>query len=454
MRHLLPALLLLAAPALSAAADPPAGFRALFNGKDTAGWHGYAVHDAGADPARLMKLDAHAKAEKIAAWTADALKHWTVENGELVNDGKGAYLATDADLGDIELRIEYRTVPKADSGIYLRGVPQVQIWDFTDKAKFPLGADKGSGGLWNNALTTGGKDPLVLADKPLGEWNHFRILQVGERTTVYLNDKLVVDHKRLDNYYYPDVPPKVKGKGQQKSPHATVVPLLKAAPVILQTHGGEIRWRNIFVRDIPAAEANAMLLAKMTDGFTPLFDGKSLAGWAGATADYQVKDGAIVCRPKRGGNLYTDKTFTDFTFVTEYKTPPAGNNGLAIRYPGTGDPSVTGMCEVQVLDDTAKAYTKIDPRQANGSVYGVFPAARGYARPTGEWNVMAVTAKGPMIEVELNGTRITAGDVSKATEFMRGGKPHAGLNLPSGHVGFAGHSDPVEFRNVRIKELK
>src|SRR5204862_2922434 len=129
-------------------------------------------------------------------------KHWTAEKGELVNDGHGAYLTTDRDYGDIELLIDYKTVPKADSGIYLRATPQIQIWDYTKEGgKWNLGADKGSGGLWNNSKGTPGRDPLVLADKPFGEWNSFRIIMVGERVTVWLNGKLVVDHARLQNFW-------------------------------------------------------------------------------------------------------------------------------------------------------------------------------------------------------------------------------------------------------------
>ena len=69
-----------------------------------------------------------------------------------MNDGNGAYLTTDKKYGDIELLIEYKTVPLADSGIYLRTTPQVQIWDTRKEGgKWNLGADKGSGGLWNNS---------------------------------------------------------------------------------------------------------------------------------------------------------------------------------------------------------------------------------------------------------------------------------------------------------------
>ncbi len=419
--------------------QPPPGFTALFNGKDLTGWHGVK---GDTDPRRITAMSEQDRAARFAEWNSDAQKHWRAENGELVNDGFGPFLATDKDYGDIELLIEYKTVPKADSGIYLRGTPQVQIWDWTDPRSRSLGADKGSGGLWNNSAGAPGKDPLVRADKPFGEWNSFRILQVGERTTVYLNDKLVVDFARLENFWTKrDRPPDPKA------------PLFRTGMIELQTHGGEIRWRNIFIREIPSKEANEILAKHGDDGFRSVFNGKDFEGWAGPVDNYEVKDGAIVCRPRRGGTIYTKEEFSDFVARVEYKLPPGGNNGLAIRYPGKGDTAYQGMCEVQILDDTAAQYARLDKRQYNGSVYGMVPAHRGYLRPVGEWNFMEVTVKGPTIQVELNGTRITDADVSKVTEYMAN-SPHPGKDRTSGHFGFAGHNDPVAFRNIRIKPLK
>ena len=157
----------LALPALASlcAADPPQGYRPLFNGKDLTGWHGMPHENQVA----FLKLTPEEKAKKIEAWPDDAKKHWTVQDGALVNDGHGAYLTTDEEFTDYELLIDYKTVAKADSGIYLKATPQVQIWDSTDPSKFNLGADKGSGGLWNNSPGRPGKDPLVVADKPFGE---------------------------------------------------------------------------------------------------------------------------------------------------------------------------------------------------------------------------------------------------------------------------------------------
>jgi hypothetical protein len=414
-----------------AQAEPPKGFTALFNGKDLTGWHGMPHQD----PRPIWALSEADRAKKFEGFAEDVKKHWTVENGELVNDGQGVYLTTDKDYGDIELLIDYKTVAKADSGIYLRGTPQVQIWDYTkDGGKWNIGADKGSGGLWNNSPGAPGKDPLVLADRPFGQWNSLRIIQVGARTTVYLNDKLVVDHAIMENFW------------DRKQP------LFPKGPIQLQTHGGEIRWRNLFIREIPPDEADAILAKKGDDGFTPVFNGKDFDGWAGPIDSYQVADGAIMCKPGKGGTIYTKDEYGDFAVRLEIKIPPAGNNGLAIRYPGAGDTAYVGMCELQVLDSEHPQYAKLDPRQYHGSAYGMAPAARGYLRPAGQWNFQEVTVKGSAIRVELNGSVILDCDLSKVTDYM-GKSAHPGKDRTKGFFGFAGHSDPVQFRNIRIKKL-
>jgi hypothetical protein len=111
------------------------------------------------------------------------------------------------------------------------------------------------------------------------------------------------------------------------------------------------------------------------------------------------------------------------------------------------------MCEIQVLDDTAEKYAKLDPRQACGSAYGMVAAKRGYLRPVGEWNFEEVTVKGPKIKVELNGTVILDADLSQVNTFMAD-NPHPGKDRTSGYFGFAGHNDPVEFRNIAVKTLE
>ncbi len=417
--------------ARAADVKPPEGFTAIFNGANLDGWHGMPHFD----PRALAKMTEEERTAQIAKWTAEAKEHWSVQDGDLVNDGHGAYLTTDKEYGDIEFLIDYKTVALADSGIYLRANPQVQIWDYTKEGgKHNLGADKGSGGLWNNSPGAPGKDPFVLADKPFGEWNSLRIIQIGARTTVYLNGKLVVENATMENYF------------DRKSP------LFARGPIQLQTHGGEIRWKNIFVREIPPSEANKTLASIDPKGFETIFDGKSTAGWKGPIDEYEIVDGSLRCKKGKGGTIYYDKDLTDFVVRLEFKLPPGGNNGLAIRYPGQGDTAYAGMCELQILDDTAAKYSKLDPRQYCGSAYGQVAAKRGYLRPVGEWNYEEVTVKGPKIKVELNGTVILDADLSTVHDFMAE-SPHPGKDRTSGFFGFAGHTDPVEFRNVAIKPL-
>ena len=141
----------------------PEGFSPLFNGKDLKGWWGAKTEN----PAKYMSLPEDKFKAKKEKSLKDIKAHWSVEGDELVNDGKGLYLTTEKYYGDFELLLDYKTVAKADSGIYLRGIPQVQIWDWTKEGgKWKHGADKGSGGLWNNPKNSKGRDPLVLADKP------------------------------------------------------------------------------------------------------------------------------------------------------------------------------------------------------------------------------------------------------------------------------------------------
>jgi hypothetical protein len=414
------------------AGTPPEGFTALFNEKNLSGWWGLKTED----PVKWKAFSADKLAEKKAASLKDIAQHWSVDGEELVNDGHGLYLSTQKNYGDFEFLVDYKTVPKADSGIYLRGIPQVQIWDSTEEAKFNIGANKGSGGLWNNSKGAPGKDPLVLADKPFGQWNSFRIIMVGERVSVWLNGKLLVDHARMENYF--------NRKGQ----------IPRTGPIQLQTHGGEIRWRNVFIREIGTNEGNEILASKGGNDFKSAFNGKNFEGWAGPTNNYSVDHGSIQCMKGKGGTIYVNDELSDFSARMEFKLPPGGNNGLAIRYPGSGDTAYVGMCELQVLDDSAKKYAKLHPAQYHGSAYGMAPAARGYQRPVGEWNFQEVTVDGSRIKVELNGTLILNADLANVEKPMYDLGKFKGRLRKSGYFGFAGHGDAVSFRNISIRNIK
>jgi hypothetical protein len=189
------------------------------------------------------------------------------------------------------------------------------------------------------------------------------------------------------------------------------------------------------------------------EGFVSIFNGKDFTGWKGPVDNYEVKDGALACKAGKGGTIFTEVEYSDFVVRLEFKVPAGGNNGLAIRYPGQGDTAYVGMCELQVLDDNYdKVRGKLDPRQVHGSAYGMVAAKRGFQKPNGEWNLQEVTVKGSTIKVVLNGETILDCDLKDVKEFMAN-SPHPGKDREKGHFGFAGHNDPVAFRNIRIKSL-
>lgn len=225
----LPILFVILAWTTQLAAAVPEGYTPLFNGKDLSGWRGMEQ----VDPTVYQQLSAEEKQARQKKADADLAEHWRVENGEIVNDGHGVFCTTVKDYGDFELLVDWRMVdPHTDSGVYLRGCPQVQIWDPNDPSKKVHGGHLGSGGLWNNNPGSPGKDPKVLADRPVGEWNTFRIRIVGDKVTVHLNDILVVDDAVMHNFWNRDKK------------------LYEQGPIQLQTHGGEMRFRSIYLRAI------------------------------------------------------------------------------------------------------------------------------------------------------------------------------------------------------------
>jgi hypothetical protein len=217
--------------------QPPAGFTALFNGKDLSGWRGRKPNFDPAVERQLTKAEASALQ---AIWNAERDAHWRVDTakGEIVSDGNNPHLATEQLYGDFELWVDWLMVsPNGDSGVYLRGYPQVQIWDPSNARELKNGADKGSGALWNNNPDNPGRFPLVKADKPIGQWNTLRIVMTGTRASIWMNGQQTVDNQVLDNYFNRSVPIVARG------------------PIELQTHGSEMRFRNIFIKDTPAAPA-------------------------------------------------------------------------------------------------------------------------------------------------------------------------------------------------------
>jgi len=398
------------------------GFVSLFNGKDLTGWKGLVANPIARG--KMSEAELAAAQQKV---NESIQKDWIIKDGLLVFTGHGDNLCTEKQYGDMEMFVDWKITEKGDAGIYLRGTPQVQIWDTSRRE---VGAQVGSGGLYNNQKNL--SKPLSVADNKIGEWNTFHIIMKGDKVTVYLNGILVTDNVSLENYW------------DRK------LPLFTKEQIELQAHGTYVAYRNIYIRELPNESTTITTLteSEKQEGFVQLFDGTNMDKWIGNKAGYLLKDGAIEVNPeaKGGGNLYTNEEYSDFIYRFEFQLTPGANNGIGIHAPLEGDAAYVGM-EIQVLDSEHPMYANLKPYQYHGSVYGIVPAKRGFLKPTGEWNQEEIMIQGSKIKVTLNRTIITEADLKEATKNgTMDHNEHPGLKNTTGHIGFLGHGDVVSLK--------
>jgi len=403
------------------------GYVSIFNGKDLTGWEGLVKN-----PIERGKMSKGTLSRAQTKANEQMLKDWFIKDGVIGFKGEGYNnICTIKDYGDFEMIVDWKITNGGDSGIYLRGTPQVQIWDI---ARVDAGAEVGSGGLYNN--TKNERIPITVADNPINEWNTFRIKMVGERVTVHLNGVLVTNNVILENYW------------DRK------LPIFTKEAIELQAHGEDLGFRNIYVREIDSG-SEFLTEEEKNEGFQSLFNGKDLDQWIGNKIDYYAENNELLARPSQGGhgNLFTAEEYSDFIFRFEFKLTSGANNGLGIHAPLEGDIAYDGK-EIQILDNTATIYANLKEYQYHGSVYGVIAAKRGFLKPLGEWNYEEVMVKGDHIKVTLNGTVIVDGNMKEASiNGTLDHKDHPGLKRNKGHIGFLGHGSELEFRNIRIKDL-
>ncbi|MEM7233496.1 MAG: DUF1080 domain-containing protein [Planctomycetota bacterium] len=360
----------------------PSGFVSLFNGKDLSGWRGNFGHGT---PRKVLAMDSKKRAAEQKKADESLRANWKVENGEIVNPlGKGAYLETDRNYADFELLMDWKIGKGADSGIYLRGTPQVQIWDPVNGIKQ---AKVGSGGLYNNKR--GPSKPLVKADKPVGEWNKFRILLIGDICSIWLNDQLVVNEVALENYW---------DRSQ---------PLWTSAPIQIQTHDGELRFRNIFIREISRKPPESGVLDRhgkpVGEDWRQMFtDAKTFRHekkyWA-------LKDGVLTGTftgdPKHH-HCYTDAEFDDFELHAMVKmSGERANSGIVIRGKPTNFDNMPGY---QI--DMGKGYWGCLWEERRDGMVDKFPEEKANALVKKDgWNHYYVIARGHSIQAWLNGVQ-------------------------------------------------
>ncbi len=406
------------------------GYLSIFNGTDLTGWKGLVEN-----PIKRAAMSSKELEQKQAAADKKMRDSWRAVKGELVFSGEGDNIATVKQYGDFEMLVDWKLDPNGkepDAGVYLRGTPQVQIWDIS---RTNVGAQVGSGGLYNNKKHP--STPLKVVDNALGEWNTFKIRMVGEKVWVWLNGELVVDNVTLENYW---------------DRNQSIFPVEQ---IELQAHGSQVWYRDIYVKELARKETYTLSEGEKKEGFEMLFDGNDLDKWTETPAYEVTPEGYIRANPdaKFGKNLYTKNEYGDFVYRFEFKLTPGANNGVGIRTPLEGDAAYAGT-EIQILDNDAEIYKNLKEYQYHGSAYGIIPAKREGMKPIGEWNEQEIRVQGDKIKVTLNGVVILDGDLAEASKNgTLDGKKHAGLSKKSGHIGFLGHGSEVFFRNIRVKRL-
>lgn len=179
---------------------------------------------------------------------------------------------------------------------------------------------------------------------------------------------------------------------------------------------------------------------KLEDGFTSLFNGKNLDGWnIMNNGKFEAKDGVIYLN-KGGGWLRSEKEYKDFDLRMDFRFMNKGaDSGIFIRASMEGKNWPDKNYQVQTMD--------------NDSICSIFTAGglpkksekkdkdllKKAMKPTMEWQSYVITAVGPKLEVKLNGELITTAD---------------GLADQAGFIGLQGEGGLLEFKNIRIKELK
>ena len=302
LRNFFTACMIVAVASGNLLAGPPEGFVALFNGKDLSGWKGLV-----ANPVKRAQMAPNELAAAQEQADQRMRAHWKANDGVLEFDGKGDSLCTAKDYGDFEMYVDWKILPGGDSGIYLRGSPQIQIWDTEYEEYHPNGADKGSGSLWNNKHNP--RFPLVKADNPAGEWNTFYIKMIGERVTVKLNGKTVMDNVIMENFWERDKP--IYPRGQ----------------IELQNHGNALYFKNIYIRELDQADGTHAAI-RPEAGPIPLFNGKNLDGlytyirgdgYEDPRQVFTVKDELLRVSGDGWGGLITRQPYRDYHLIIEFK---------------------------------------------------------------------------------------------------------------------------------------
>ncbi|WP_053334323.1 3-keto-disaccharide hydrolase [Gemmatimonas phototrophica] len=229
-----------------------------------------------------------------------------------------------------------------------------------------------------------------------------------------------------------------------------------------------VTFRRAFVPLLLAAISAVSLAAPALNAqpkpgpWTPLFDGRSLAGWHNydtpgqPVAGWSVENGILI-RSGAGGDLTTDKQFGNFELELDWKVEKGGNSGVIYRIDHSGEKTYVSGPEMQILDDAVHRDGQ-NPLTSAGANYALHAAPRGVVKGPGEWNQVRLVVHGTHVEHWLNGQKMVEYELGSADwEARRKASKFAGADrygrATRGHIALQDHGDRVYFRNVRIREL-
>ena len=414
-------------PAQDGVEPIPEGFVSLFNGKDLSGWRGLVREGGYNSPSARRAMMPEQRGEYEAKGRRAMAEHWSVRDGALFFDGlPGGYnIAAEKQYGNFEAIVDWRLLRVCgDSGFYLRGMPQVQIWDPN------MWDGLGSGSIWNNR--TEPFAPLACADRPIGDWNRCRMKIVGNRVWVWLNGVKTVDGIVYENCDAPGQP----------------IPLIDNFE--LQCHGDPVEFRNIFIRELPEEDVPDPRTAVRGDRIDLLADG--LDGWkatdAKLTMGWSFKDGVLSNyvtdnpeKMKRGGSggthLQTKREdFYDFDLSYDVLIGKECNSGVYLR----------GRYEIQANDSYGR---KCDCHNM-AALYDLITPCVAAEKPAGEWQHVDLTLYKRHLTVCLNGVKIID------NQPIAGVTPGAidGNEFVPGPVLLQGDHSNVSFKNMYLTPIR
>jgi hypothetical protein len=428
--------------AQSSAPDEPLKIAVLARSAAEAERLAHAAREAGRKKARVLVDEAGARliledtryrplfdGRSLAGWTTvggryDGDATWSVERSAILGsagpDGAGGLLYTEEEFTSYAVEMDVEIDEPFDSGVFVhmvppeRGLKGVQV-TLDNRPDGEIGA------LYADGYREHRPEGKELFRQ--GAPNHVEVRVTGfePRIEAWLNGVPVCDHQ---------LPPAgFAARGR----------------IGLQVHdgsSGSVRFRNVRIRELPVFGTKQ----RAKDGWEPLFDGESLAGWEphGVQAGFRVEDGVLVLPARGDGFLATTADYEDFALRLDFKAARMANGGLFLRAARDGSNPAFSGCEVQILDDLhweEVTGTTLKPWQLTGSLYGAVPAGEKLLRPPGEWNTYELLYRGSRLAVALNGRLLY--DVDTHALEPQSGAPFA-ERARKGFIGLQVHSGAVE----------